>query len=293
LNLSVTLKLCKAPIRITSAKFLEAENTRNYHRGLRKIAMKEMTITVFLLIAVYLLASMFLYLYQRKLLYYPVGIDSAFAAQEITISNQEITLRGWVINPGKAKAMVYFGGNSELISNNQTLFENVFTDYSVYLINYRGYGESEGVPTETGLFSDSLAIYDNLIERHESISAYGRSLGSGPATYLAANRTLEKLILLTPYDSVAAIAQTLYPIFPVRYLIKDRFDSASLAVDIRIPVLLITAEHDREIPLPHSLALKDSLVNADLSYHMIAGAAHNDIVSFAQYRAAILAFIGD
>lgn len=255
--------------------------------------MKELTITVLVLIAIYLLASVFLYLYQRKLIFFPVTIDTEFKADEISIANQGINLRGWVINPGKAKAVIYFGGNSELISHNQSLIENVFDNYSVYLINYRGYGESEGFPTETGLFSDSLAIYDHLIEQHESISAYGRSLGSGPAAYLAANRALEKLILLTPYDSVAEIAQKLYPIFPVRYLIKDRFDSASVAADIKIPVLLITAENDREIPLPHSLALKDKLVNSDLSYHMIAGAAHNDIVDFPQYHTAVREFLAD
>ena len=176
--------------------------------------MKELTITLFVLIAIYLLASIFLYIYQRKLIYFPTGIDTEFKADEINIANQEINLRGWVINPGKAKAMIYFGGNSELISHNQSLFENIFADYSVYLINYRGYGNSEGMPTEAGLFSDSLAIYDHIIKQHESVSAYGRSLGSGPAAYLAANRALEKLILLTPYDSVAEIAQKLYPIFP-------------------------------------------------------------------------------
>jgi pimeloyl-ACP methyl ester carboxylesterase len=255
--------------------------------------MKELTITLIVLIAIYLLASIFLYIYQRKLIYFPTSIDTEFKADEISIANQEVNLRGWVINPGKAKAMIYFGGNSELITHNQSLFENIFSDYSVYLINYRGYGNSEGIPTEAGLFSDSLAIYDQLIEQHQTISAYGRSLGSGPAAYLAANRSLEKLILLTPYDSVAEIAQKLYPIFPVRYLIKDRFDSASVAADIKNSVLLITAENDREIPLPHSLALKDRLVNADLSYHMIVGAAHNDIVDFPQYHAAIRAFLAD
>ena len=253
--------------------------------------MQELLTIVFVLVAIYLMASVFLYSYQRKLLYFPVGLNPDFNADEISISNQGLKLHGWILNPGKAKGLIYFGGNSELITDNRSFFENVFSDYSVYLINYRAYGDSEGTPTESALFSDALAIYDHLIEKHDSLSAYGRSLGSGPAAYLAAKRDLEKLILLTPFDSVAEVAQSIYPIFPVRYLIKDRFDSTAVATDIKIPVLLITAENDREIPLPHSLALKNSLVNASVSYCMISGATHNDVVEFPQFRSRVLEFI--
>lgn len=253
--------------------------------------MQEISAIVLVLIAVYLLIAAFMYVYQRKLIYYPVPIDPDFDSDEISIDNAGTRLHGWVINPGKKKALIYFGGNSEMVTHRGEFFRGVFGDYSVYLVNYRGYGNSEGKPTESGLFSDALAIYDWLEGRHESISAYGRSLGSGVAVYLAARRRLEKLILLTPYDSVAAVAQRIYPMFPVRFLLKDRFDSAALAGEIDIPVLLVTAEHDREIPLRHSLELKDRLARASISYLMVAGAAHNDIVDFPQYRAAVRDFI--
>ena len=180
-----------------------------------------------------------------------------------------------------------------MITHRQEFFESVFSDYSVYLINYRGYGNSEGSPSESGLFSDALAIYDQISGQHDAISAYGRSLGSGVAVYLAAQRPLQKLILLTPYDSVVEVAQKLYPMFPIRYLIKDRFDSASLAAGIKIPVLITSAENDREIPLQHTLALKQSFTASTVEYLMIAGAAHNDIVDFPQYRVALKEFIAD
>ena len=86
-------------------------------------------------------------------------------------------------------------------------------------------------PPKPALFSDALAIYDqHSATTRFAISAYGRSLGSGVAVYLAANRPLDKLILLTPYDSIADRRAKLYPMFPVRYLIKDRFDSARVAL---------------------------------------------------------------
>jgi pimeloyl-ACP methyl ester carboxylesterase len=169
--------------------------------------MKEIIFIALVLLGVYLLLAAFLYVYQRRLIYYPVALDPSFVAERIVVDNQGTRLQGWVLNPGQRKAVIYFGGNSEMITHRRGFFEDVFRDYSVYLINYRGYGDSEGSPSEAGLFSDALAIYDQLSPRHQSISAYGRSLGSGVAVYLAARRPLEKLILLTPYDSVAAVAQ--------------------------------------------------------------------------------------
>ena len=242
---------------------------------------------------IYMLLAVLLYIFQRRLIYFPMPADPAFVGEKVLVDNQGVRLRGWVLNPGKPGAIIYFGGNSELITHRQAFFEDVFRDHSVYLVNYRGYGSSEGRPSEAGLFSDALAIYDQLIEKHDSIIAYGRSLGSGVAAYLAAKRPLHKLILLTPYDSVAEVARKKYPIFPVRFLIKDRFDSAALAGDIEIPVLITSAEHDREIKLAHTLALRQRFVRAPLEYLMIAGAAHNDIVDFLAYRSAVGKFISD
>lgn len=253
--------------------------------------MNEITSILLAIGAIYLLASIFLYLYQRKLIYFPVAIDSAFVGEEITVDNQETRLHGWVLNPGKANAVIYFGGNNEMVTHRQEFFEDVFRGYSIYLINYRGYGLSQGRPSEAGLFADALAIYDQIAPAHETVTAYGRSLGSGVAVYLAANRPLQKLILLTPYDSVASIAQRIYPIFPVRLLIKDRFDSASRAGDIDIPVLIAAAERDREVEPRHTQALRQSFNRAAMTYVTIAGAAHNDIVDFPQYRAAVREFV--
>jgi pimeloyl-ACP methyl ester carboxylesterase len=263
--------------------------------------MKEISFILLALVLIYMLISAYLYLFQRKLIYFPVLPDPAFQAQAISIDNNGVKLNGWVLNPGKTKAVIYFGGNSELVTHRSGYFETVFADYSVYLVDYRGYGTSEGNPGEAELFSDALAIYDHISPDHisrdnnneskPSITAYGRSLGSGVAVYLAANRPLERLILLTPYDSIAEVAQKLYPLFPVRWLIKDRFDSASRAADISIPVLIASAELDRVIPLEHTLTLRQHFSRARLVYQQIKGAAHNDIIDFPQYRELVESFI--
>jgi pimeloyl-ACP methyl ester carboxylesterase len=253
--------------------------------------MEEITLILLVVAAIYLLMTAYLYVFQRKLIFYPVAHDADFSAREITFDNDGTRLHGWVLNPDQDKALIYFGGNSELLTHRSEYFEDVFSDYSVYLVNYRGYGKSQGSPSEVMLFSDALVIHDRLREQHRSITAYGRSLGSGIAVYLASQRPLEKLILLTPYDSIAAVGQAVYPLFPIRYLIKDRFDSVSRAASIRIPVLIASAEHDREIPLAHTLALRERFQQASVVYLQISGAAHNDIIDFPQYRAAVENFI--
>ena len=77
--------------------------------------MKEITSILGVVVVIYLLASVFLYVFQRKLIYFPVGIDPAFGAEEITVDNEGTLLHGWILNPGKTRALIYFGGNSELI----------------------------------------------------------------------------------------------------------------------------------------------------------------------------------
>lgn len=254
--------------------------------------MKDMVYIAAVVIGVYLLLAAFLYAYQRKLIYFPVPADPHFDAAEIEIDNQGTQLRGWVLRPGQKAAVIYFGGNSEMITHRSEFFEDVFRGYSIYLVNYRGYGLSEGSPSEAGLFSDALAIYDRVRRDHDSVIAYGRSLGSGVAVYLASMRPLDKLILLTPYDSITEIGARSYPLFPVRYLIRDRFDSASRAAGIEIPVMITSAELDREIDLSHTLALRERFVRGSVEYLMIQGAAHNDIVDFPAYRDAVRKFVG-
>ena len=125
--------------------------------------MQEFASIAALLAGIYIAFSAFLDLYQRKLIFFPVPADSEFSAEEISIENQGTRLRGWVLNPGRPGAIVYFGGNSEMITHRREFFEDVFREYTVYLFNYRGYGNSEGKPSQVGLYSDALAIYDSAL----------------------------------------------------------------------------------------------------------------------------------
>jgi len=224
-------------------------------------------------------------------LFFPVPARDGIPAEAITLKNKDLFLHGWVLNRGQQKALIYFGGNAEDITNNINLLEGLFNNHTIYLINYRGYGKNLGKPTQQGLFSDAIAIYDEILGLHTSISLMGRSLGSGVAVYLASKRDIDKLFLLTPYDSLAEVAQTHYPFFPVKYLIKDPFESIIYAKNISTPTLIVTAELDQVVPVKHAQKLRDQFTRARVIYHLIAGAGHNNITSFPQYRQVIKAFI--
>lgn len=253
--------------------------------------MKSILSLIYLSATIYLLFLGLLYFLQRNMMYYPVPTPINISIEAISFDNEGVKLHGWRMNRGQPRALIYFGGNAETITGNISQFETLFSDYTVYLVNYWGYGDSEGKPTEAALFSDALAIYDQIREQHSSISLFGRSLGSGVAVYLAAKRQIDQLILLTPYDSLAEVAQTHYPVFPARYLVKDRFDSAKYAPDITIPVLIVTAELDRVVPKKHAEILRNRLTHTNVTYRMIAGADHNNLTDFSGYREAIETFI--
>lgn len=249
-------------------------------------------VSIIILCAVfYTLLVISMFVFQRSLLYYPVPYQQGISAQEIQIDNDGVTLVGWVLNPGRSRAMIYFGGNSEAIENNIANFEADLSDYSVYLIHYRGYGKSEGNPTEEGLYSDALAIYDAIKDQYESISLLGRSLGSGVAVYLAAHREIDKLILLTPYDSIVKVAQVHYPFIPAHYVARDRYEAFQYAPNVSAPVLMVTAELDRVVPAERALKLREYFSPEQVTYKMIPSAAHNNVTEFEAYRQLLRSFV--
>ena len=252
--------------------------------------MKLLLSTITSLAVIYLLAMSLLYVFQRTLLFPAVDDVSGVDREAVVFTNNGVDLYGWVLNKGKQQAIIYFGGNTEKISNNINLFETKLSEYSVYLVNYRGYGKSEGKPTEVSLFLDALFIHDQIEPNHTSISAIGRSLGSGVAVYLSVNRPIQKLVLLTPYDSIAAVAQSHYPFFPTRFLVRDKFESINYAKAINSPTLIVAAEFDLVVPNIHTEKLLAELANSDVTFQMVKNVTHGNIEESVEYRTALIDF---
>jgi hypothetical protein len=242
---------------------------------------------------VYLGFGAFLFLAQRGLMYFPVPENTIGTLPIEHVEQGDVQLKLWVVNPGQAQAVIYFGGNAEDVYYNADDFAAVLPEHTVYLVNYRGYGGSGGDPSETALFADALAIFDQLQARHGAVSVMGRSLGSGVATYLASRRPVERLLLVTPPDSAVALARRFYPVYPVGWLLKDRYESVRHAEAISAPVLMLVAGQDRIVPREHSERLAAAFADGQVVMRVIDAAGHNGISGYSAYWRAIREFLAD
>jgi len=233
----------------------------------------------------------YLYVAQRSFIYFPVPASANVPAEDMRMDVGDATIQVWRLHGTLSDAVVYFGGNAEDVSQSVPQFAGLFPDKAIYLVNYRGYGASTGDPTEAALLGDAQAVFDKLSAMHSKVSVIGRSLGSGVAVYLAATRNPEHLVLVTPYDSMARLAQSSFPIFPVSALLKDRYDSISYAGSNLSPTLMLIAGRDEIIPGSSSRNLAAAIDPALITISVVSDATHNTIQEFDQYGAALGRFL--
>lgn len=242
---------------------------------------------------VYLAFCAYVYATQRSMIYFPTAASSASGAQVMPLESSGETLRIVTITRPGPRALIYFGGNAEDVAANVETLSRALPEHSLYLVNYRGYGGSTGKPTEAGLFSDALAIYDHVRTRHLQTSVLGRSLGSGVAVYLASQRPVDRLVLVTPFDSLLNVARTHFRILPAGLLLKDRYESASRASAITAPVLTVIAGHDEIIPRARSQALVEAFRPEQIRVTVIDSAQHNTLDAAPEYLASVRAFLAE
>ena len=240
-----------------------------------------------------------LWFFQDQMIFFPRPLASRPSrpgvAEVVVVADDGSRLRGWFVKGSGSPAplVIYFGGNAEEVS---WLVEAAdrFEGWSLLLVNYRGYGESEGKPGEQALLADSLAVYEFARALPDvdpgRIVAMGRSLGSGVAVHLAAERALRGVVLVSPYDSLAAVAKRHYPFLPVSLMLRHRFDSLARAPRIDAPLLCLVAEDDRVVPGAHSRTLFEAWHGAK-TWRDIPRADHDSISGEPGYWNAIADFL--
>lgn len=251
--------------------------------------MRILAIFVSIAVVLYAGACASLFVFQRSLTYFPQPKSFGGPQETMSLPVDGAQLVISVRPHAGPKALIYFGGNAEDVSANLSSFSATLPDHALYLMHYRSYGGSTGKPTEAALHADALALYDKVRRDHPDIAVMGRSLGTGISVRLAATRPVTRLVLVTPYDSIAAVAADQFRIFPVRWLLTDKFEAIRDAPAVRAPTLLLQAEHDELIPGRHTELLGAAFAKGIASRVVIRGVGHNDISTKPQFVQAIRA----
>jgi len=247
---------------------------------------------------VYLLLVAAVWLRQERLLFYPqpvsadVRVPAGWTLERVGVAREDgVRLAGVLALPphSDGSAVIYFGGNAEEVTANAVDAARLYGERAVLLVNYRGYGESQGEPSETALVADAAALYDWLASRAR-IAVHGRSLGSGVAVQLAAARAVRGVVLTTPFDSAREVAREAYPWLPVAWLMRHPFDSAARAPRIHAPALILVAANDTLIRPPRSQALA-AVWGGPAEVRTFAGHGHGDVHLAPGYGEAVRQFV--
>jgi dipeptidyl aminopeptidase/acylaminoacyl peptidase len=168
-------------------------------------------------------------------------------------------LSGWLMTPavvGPHPGVIYFGGRSEEVSWVARDAGKLFPGMAVLAVNYRGYGDSQGDPAEQHMVDDGRMLFDWLSQRGHvdprRIAIVGRSLGSGVAVQVAMQCAAHSVVLITPYDSILAIAKRRFRTMPIEYVLRHRFESVKYASSLTAPTYVLRAAFDDIVPHSHT-----------------------------------------
>lgn len=208
----------------------------------------------------YLLVLVILYFFQRNLLYHPsennyFGDKLTVSIDKIKIKSKDnIELMGWYHKKDSKnyKTILFLHGNAGSLENRIhkiNHFQNMKINFLI--IAWRGFSGNKGNPTEKGLYEDAESAINWLKNkgiRTKDIIIYGESLGTGIATEIAQNNNFAGVILESPFTSMIDAAKNKYPFFPIRFLLKDKYESDKKIKNIKSPLLIMHGESDKIVP---------------------------------------------
>lgn len=235
-----------------------------------------------IIVFVYISSLTYLYFNQRNMMYFPDTTRPVpvKGVETINVKTEDgLDLQAWFLPPAdKNKPVILlFHGNAGNFSHRlwkAALFHE--KGYGVLLAEYRGYGGNPGKISEQGFYNDGRAYTDYLIQRGYKIVLYGESIGTGVATRMAAEYEILGLILEAPYTSIGAVAQSVYPVVPVKLLLRDRFPSIDIIGKVKAPKLFIHGALDRTIPVRFGQKLFETAPEPK-TFILLESAGHNDL----------------
>ena len=226
---------------------------------------------------------------QRSLMYFPAGdvpppAEVGLDAEVVTFTTEDgLELGGWFVRaavPATGNTVVVFNGTAGHRGYRALLASRLSRrGIAVFLFDYRGYGGNPGLPHEAGITRDARGALRYVLSRPDvdpsRVVYFGESLGTAVAVRLAVERPPAALVLRSPFTSFVALGELHYPLLPVRWLLRDRYDAAALIVRAASPVLVIAGDRDTIVPLEESRALFDR-AREPKRFVVVSGADHND-----------------
>lgn len=257
--------------------------------------MNTLKIIAYAIVAVYVLAIVLLYAFQRRLIFFPGKLPENFNLK-LKANQAEVFLdtpdgeriHALFCRGNRPEVILYFHGNAGDLNGWKFATEDLTAlGYNVFIIDYRGYGKSSGEISEQGFYNDAEAAYRYLLETRDykpaDIIIYGRSIGTGVAVELASRHTPRALILESPYTSLGALANEKLPFFFPSLYIRYSFNSLKKIGAIPCPVILLHGTKDELIPVAHSQKLMKS-ITGEKKLFLIEGGGHNDLNAFEGYK---------
>lgn len=251
----------------------------------------------------YFLVVCTVYIFQDKLIFPGAAVDRNLNRQiedikpgsKLQIAMKDgSTVHGWFVKTRiKSPLVLVFGGQGTNVAT-LVLDSEKFPEYNFATFNYRGYGQSTGLPTEHQLINDASEILDKLIQQKsvdpKQIYVIGLALGSSIAVNLAARRDIHKLILSSPFSNLPDVAKDTYPFLPTHTLIKHKFDLTNAVKKIRSDTLILYTDKDQIVQPQRSLDLYN-LFKQQVSLTKIEGITHNTMLESADFWLTIRSFM--
>ncbi len=243
---------------------------------------------------------------EEKFIFFPVAEiertprDAGLAFEDVYFTTADgVRVNGWWVSYSGARiTLLWFHGNAGNISHRvdglKRLHDKV--NANVFIIDYRGYGRSEGTVSERGTYEDARAALQYLRSRKDldpkSIVFFGQSLGAAVATELAVREECLALVLEAPFASIREMARVVFPLLPIGPLLRTRYDVAEKIKAVKAPVLVLQGDRDEVIPVEQGKKVF-AAASAPKEFYTVRGAGHNDtfIVGGDAYFATVKDFI--
>lgn len=242
-----------------------------------RLARRVFLVSIMVVAVLYAGACVALFAFQQSLIYYPQPRSNQEGSVLMNLSVGTETVHVSARPHAGPDALIYLGGNAEDVSRDVPDFATAFPDKAIYMLHYPGYGGSTGSPSEQAILADALALFDQVHTEYPKVIVIGRSLGTGVAVRIASLRPVVRLVLVTPYDSLGDVAASQYPYLPVRWLMRDKFESWRYAPQVSVPTTIIVAADDEVIPRSSSDRLRTRFRAGIASYVVVPDSGHNTI----------------